>query len=746
MTSALAVELPVMAALALAPFVAGTLDPQPGLWLSCLVWIALLLRFTLPGLPRPTALHRMGPAGWLVGLFVGVGLISAATTITPGSTVLQLALWISYAALWWLTADIAARGGANRLIAAVLLGAFFAGALGLREHIETVRQGDLGWRSFGQFANPNFFAGFLTPAVLLVLAAAFLQPADFKPWMWTLALALVTAAIGGALLATGSRGGLLSLGVGLGVFVVLLALRGQARNGAGWGRLVILMVALGLVALGTSGALRGRGGMGQGGETHTLLPAELCPEALQSSTAESNRFRVLTWRGALAMGGKRPVTGWGPGSFEPSFERHAIADYTRHAHNTYLQLFAEEGAAAPVLLVLLGLVALVNLIHLPRTAEWGLLPGVGGALAAAAAHNVVDSLLYIPANALLFWTLLGLAAARVPTTANEPTTEAAAPADPPAANRERRGKRRDRGAANPSTPPVVPAAGGRLLWSPGLILGIVGLVFTGSQAIGCMLMSMGRAEMRSAPNSAAATLRSAASLLPWDYRLADEQRRAYRNLGEWDAAVEAGLRSVRYAPDRAAGYDFLAVLRSYMQRDDLAQETLKEGLRHTPNNVKLLYHLAQLHLKYDQREDALQLYRRIAAVDESPVGQVRALPELREYRYARARAALAADADRRGQAEFAFEHRRRAACLLGERRQLHDNNPLSYLLDRSWSYQTESELRSEEEALWARLAKDYRAKGDEHRASLCEEMIGRIPKSREKLREIREQFPGMTAD
>ena len=49
------------------------------------------------------------------------------------------------------------------------------------------------------------------------------------------------------------------------------------------------------------------------------------------------------------MGAKRPVLGWGAGSFDTTFAPHAIAGFTRHAHNSYLQLFAEEGFLAPVL-------------------------------------------------------------------------------------------------------------------------------------------------------------------------------------------------------------------------------------------------------------------------------------------------------------------------------------------------------------------------------------------------------------
>ena len=60
-----------------------------------------------------------------------------------------------------------------------------------------------------------------------------------------------------------------------------------------------------------------------------------------------NRFRTLTWQGTLDMAQKRPLLGWGAGTFETAFPPHQVAGFTRHAHNSYLQLFAEAGAAAP---------------------------------------------------------------------------------------------------------------------------------------------------------------------------------------------------------------------------------------------------------------------------------------------------------------------------------------------------------------------------------------------------------------
>lgn len=740
MSSAWLVEAPLWLALVIAPFTAGTLDPGPGLWLSCLAWTALLFRGLLPGLPP----LRRPRGAWLVGLFLLLALVSVPGSANRGATVLQVVLLVSYACLWWLAADSAARGGGGRLVAAILVGAFLAGTLGLREYLFSVRGGDLGWRAFGQFANPNFFAGFLAPSLLLVLGSAFLAPREFKPWMWTLALGFVTAAVGGALLATGSRGGLLSFGVGLAALVLFAALRGLGRDRAAWLRLGVLLAVLAAISLATSGAIRGR----QTGGSYTLLPPELCPEMRMAAAEESSQFRILTWKGALAMGRKRPVTGWGTGAFETSFEPHAIASYTRHAHSSYLQVLAEQGFLAPVALLLLGLYAVVNGVRLPREPEWTWLPGAGAAVVAAGVHNVFDSLLYVPAIALLTWSLLGLILAS-PATEREKAADADAEAAGGAAQPDRKGRgpgsalRREpetKAAATPASPRNL----GRTV---GAGVAAVGLLVTGSQAFGCALLAVGRHELAQRnPTEAVEALNTAAALLPLDHRVADEQRRAYTALGQWDQAIAAGLSAVRFAPDRAAGYDFLAVLRNYQQRPDMALETYREGLRHTPQNVHLLYSVAELLQRQGERDRSLAAYRKIVAVEDSPAGQVRALGEVREYRFARARVILANTAEREGRPDEAFEHRRRAACLLAERRRLHDDNPVSYMFGAPWAAQTERDLRSEEEFLWKQLAREYRSRGDDRRAELSEEMAAGMEEARRRLEKIISDYSGVMAN
>ena len=700
-------DAPLLLALFLAPLTGGRLDPAAGTGFAALAWTALLLRYLVPGAGRP----RRPRGAPLVLAFCAVALLAAGFAVTPGAAVLQCAVWTGGAAAFWASALSSAAGGSGRLLCALLAGALIAGASSLREYVEHFRAGDPGWRTFFTFSNPNFLAGYLAPALLLALGAASFLPSGFKPATWTLALSLVGASLAGGLAVTGSRGGLLAAGAGVVVLLGLLVLLRARLTTPDRIRLAAVALAAISVAVALSGVVRRRQS-----EEYRLLPPEL-GQLTESSAGESGRFRLLTWQGALGMGLARPLVGWGPGSFETSFEPFAHAGFTRHAHNSYLQLFAEAGATAPMVWTLAALwIGWVSarsvLVGPPGPPGWQ--PAVLGALAATSVHNVFDSLLYVPACALLFWCLLGVLAAPEPA----PAADAPAPA-----------KRRRRGAGARAS-----GADGRSLGPAcacGAAAGINLLLLSG-----CLALAEGRALVAKGQWSAALdSLRLAEALLPWDHRVADEQRRACRGLGQWEQAIESGLRAIRLAPRRAAGYDFVAVLRNFLERRDMAIQTYEIGLEHTPRNVTLLSSSADLLFREGRREEALERYRRLVEVEESPIGRVRALGELRDHRFARARVALAAALDQRGETAQAHEQRLKAAVLLAERRRLFDGSPATYILTGGWDARTERDLRTEEQALWNVVRRYFSEHGDSVRAQRCAEMLDDLAKSRPRLEE-----------
>lgn len=684
-------EIPLLLALFAAPLVLGYQDPLPALLVGLLIWVAFLLR-AAPAGAAPFAAPR---ARWLTVALPLLATASLAVSANRGATALAVLVLASQAAALWLVADLAARGRADRVCAALLAGALVAAGLGLQEWGLHARAGDVGWRAFGPFTNQNFYAGYLAPALLLAVGIALRPPESFRPATWLLAMGLLAAALGAAVMVSGSRGALVALAAGGLGLLALGARQGILRTGAGWGRLAFMAVVLAVVFGAFFGAVQRRYAAMAG----TAAPTELCAEGPRSEAAQSSAFRIATWRGAAGMGLKRPVLGWGAGAFETSFAGHAIAGYTRHAHSGYLQHFAELGF--PGALALLALLAFAACQALRRDVElWRM--AAGAALGAAAVHNVFDSLVFVPAIGLLTAALLGLLLAPA---LPEPAAAATSPAP---------GKRPGRGRGAPAAtvrPSRLPAMVGALL-----------LVLTLSHALGrSSLRDAERLLQERQWGRASEALDLARVLLPWDHQVADLQRVTFTYLGRAEDALAAAQRALRLAPERPPSYYFLGRLREDVEDNPhLALAQYDVGLEHSPNEIQLLAARARVLERIGDRTQALKAYRRIVEVDESPVGRLPALAEVKDHRVARARAILAQDARARGDHDEALRQQRAAACLLAERRKLFLASPMAYKSIGEFNRQTEREMRRLEATLWRDVAPKFREGGDEHLAALAE--------------------------
>ena len=255
-------------------------------------------------------------------------------------------------------------------------------------------------RLISTFINPNHQALFF--AIPLFLALGLLmrpsvpeRDAQAARPAWTAgrllrrgALVLAAATLGGAMVLTGSRGGLLGLVAGL-VAVLLLSLYGRAVSRAALAVAVVLLIGA-LVAswFGADVALR------------------------RVSSARSDAFADVRWAvydQALRMLGGAPWLGFGLGTFADAFPFYQppgvpsdkIVDF---AHNDYLQLAAETGAAGTLILgwALFGLALFTLRRWLLRHDPFvrGLTVGALGALTAVAVHSALDFGLHIPANAV----------------------------------------------------------------------------------------------------------------------------------------------------------------------------------------------------------------------------------------------------------------------------------------------------------------------------------------------------------
>jgi Tfp pilus assembly protein PilF len=119
-------------------------------------------------------------------------------------------------------------------------------------------------------------------------------------------------------------------------------------------------------------------------------------------------FRAYTWQGTAHMALARPLLGWGPGSFPSAYGQFAITGTTRHAHHVWLQIAAENGIVASLLLLGTCLVATARGWRALRGNHWPLAAGALAALWAFIAHGFTDYGWGTTSIALLLCLTLGL--------------------------------------------------------------------------------------------------------------------------------------------------------------------------------------------------------------------------------------------------------------------------------------------------------------------------------------------------
>lgn len=224
------------------------------------------------------------------------------------------------------------------------------------------------------FYDPNIFGRDL--ALVLVALGAYLAWSR-DGWV-TIAAAIVSGALLGALALTYSITSFVALFAGL-LVVAVLRWGMRAAVAGGVGALVCGVIVL--VAIGTA---------------HT-------DDRVAESSKEAARGQVDLVKGGLELAGRRPGWGWGSGSFGAAFSRHIKRAKTTVSHTEPVTVAAEQGA--------IGLIVYVTLVAL---ALFVLLSGAGGSVATAAVGAcfvavVVHSLGYAdfttdPAT----WALLGL--------------------------------------------------------------------------------------------------------------------------------------------------------------------------------------------------------------------------------------------------------------------------------------------------------------------------------------------------
>lgn len=265
---------------------------------------------------------------------------------------------------------------------------------------------DYGSRASGFYTCPDHLAGFLETLGLVLLAIGFFGRVSV--WLRIIFFYFACAGFAGVLI-TGSRGGYLSLGAGLiviGIYGVYHLVRVERFR-------------LSLVLLGASCSCAVLL-LGAGFVTHSDLLKDRF-----GSIAEQD-LRPHLWRAGIRAFALDPIIGTGAGTYliyGREFRDASIQTDPIYAHNDYVQLLAEYGLVAGVLVLcfLLAhfLVAWKYISWMLRrlrqsekalSSSLALVIGAIAGVAALAVHSIFDFNLQIPGNTLFASFLFGVLA------------------------------------------------------------------------------------------------------------------------------------------------------------------------------------------------------------------------------------------------------------------------------------------------------------------------------------------------
>jgi O-antigen ligase len=260
-----------------------------------------------------------------------------------------------------------------------------------------IRQPRMGGWIYGPYVNHNHYAGLMEmlAPIPLVLSLTHLTSAKARNLAAAEAVVMVVT-----IFLSGSRGGMIAILAELLVLAIFLVKQKRGwRAAAGLG--AFLVVVIGLFTW-------------IGGNELSRRIASVAP----SHSEISGNTRIYIDRDALRMFFKKPVQGWGLGTFPivyPQFRTFYTNFFVNQAHNDYLQLLVEMGLLGFATMVWFVAIACKQAIRKIRNwsseitgaASMTCLLGIIGILV----HSAVDFNLQIPANAALFYVMCTVAAA-----------------------------------------------------------------------------------------------------------------------------------------------------------------------------------------------------------------------------------------------------------------------------------------------------------------------------------------------
>lgn len=414
-----------------------------GITLLAYLFRALLTRQLPINNYKSLATTLLSPISISLGLFIFVCLLSFFPARDFTAWANECIKWLQLAIIALLVAnepDARKRAwiaGAILISAAgqALYGIIQADVRGFGPKEFQVLGSKTNFRAYGTFEQPNPFGGYMGltwPLAAAIALWALLQwkgrrgegekvrspylpisPSPHLPFspshfLWIGIAALITTALClFALAASGSRGAL--IGAGVAVAVMTLAL---VRRPALWLALIVLAAFL-LFAFNRLDVIPA----GVRNQINTLVEdygsldvrdAYITP--ITFSTIE----RLAHWQAAIRMMEANPWLGVGFGNYAPAYPDYRLQLWENalgHAHNYYLNVFAETGAIGFVAYLAFWLTTFVvafRVVRRMKLSAWhsALALGALGAFAHAAGHHLFDNL-YVANMHMLIGVYLG---------------------------------------------------------------------------------------------------------------------------------------------------------------------------------------------------------------------------------------------------------------------------------------------------------------------------------------------------
>jgi O-antigen ligase len=322
----------------------------------------------------------------------------------PHDTISEAMLYAAYGMLCFLSSQLLVRSSQARKLGVTLaVYGFTVAVLALLQGIASngklywVRQPRLGGWIYGPYVNHNHYAGLMEMLIPIPLVISF---SHFVHERERLTAGVAAAVMTGTVFLSGSRGGMLAV---IAEFIFLTILMARQKKGSR------AAVGVGVFAIVLFSLLTWLGGK--------ELTTRVFSISTETRTEISGGVRLNIDRDSFAMFRRKPVLGWGLGTFPvvyPEFRSFYTNFFVNEAHNDYLQLLTETGIVG-VAVMLWFLVALYR-AAMKKISGWT--SSVTGSVTLACVlgtigilvHSFVDFNLQIPANAALFYVLCTLAA------------------------------------------------------------------------------------------------------------------------------------------------------------------------------------------------------------------------------------------------------------------------------------------------------------------------------------------------